>query len=415
MQVGFVSTRLAGTDGVSLEVRKWSDVLSAIGHQCFYLAGEVDWPRERSYVVSEAHFKHPEISALSEALFGRKARSPETSQAVQALKGHLKSHLYRFVDSFALDLLVVENALAIPMNVPLGLALTEFIAETEIPTIGHHHDFSWERARFWPNAALDYLHSAFPPNLPSIRHVVINSIAVEQLAFRKGLGSTLIPNVMDFESPPSEPDDSVADLRSALDIMPDKFLLLQPTRIVPRKGIEHAVELVRRLSSPATLLISHASGDEGTAYETYLHTYAELMDVRVLFAADIFDYRRQETPNGRKMYDLADAYQIADLVTYPSSLEGFGNAFLEAIYHRRPIVVNRYEVFRTDIQPKGFEVIVFDGFITHETVQQTEALLRDPARMVEMADHNYELGRRYYSYRTLERRLSSLLDGWWKL
>jgi glycosyltransferase involved in cell wall biosynthesis len=413
-RIGFVSTRLKGTDGVSLETCKWGDVLTGLGHGCFCFAGASDWPEEHSYVVPQAHFQHPEVRELNASLFGTNTRSPETSQAIERLKEHLKTHLRRFVRTFDLDLLIVENALAIPMHVPLGLALTEFIAEMGIPTIGHHHDFSWERARFWPNAASDYLGSAFPPNLPSIRHVVINSIAAEQLAFRTGVGSTLIPNVMDFGSPPSEPDDYAADLRSVLDIARDEYLVLQPTRIVPRKGIERAIEFVRRLRSPATLVISHASGDEGTAYKTYLQNYAKLMGVRVLFAADIFDQHRREAPDGRTIYALGDAYQIADLVTYPSSLEGFGNAFLEAIYHRRPVVINRYEVFRTDIQPKGFEVVAFDGFVTRETVQQTKALLRDSARRAEMADHNYELGRRYYSYRTLEKGLSNLLDGWWK-
>ena len=79
-------------------------------------------------------------------------------------------------------MLITENVLAIPLNVPLALALTEFIAETRIPTIAHHHDFSWERKRFSVNAAQDYLHAAFPPTLPSIQHVVINSFAARQLA-----------------------------------------------------------------------------------------------------------------------------------------------------------------------------------------------------------------------------------------
>ena len=43
---------------------------------------------------------------------------------------------------------------------------------------------------------------AFPPNLPNIEHVVINSEAQEQLAHRKGIASVVIPNVLDFENPP---------------------------------------------------------------------------------------------------------------------------------------------------------------------------------------------------------------------
>ncbi len=77
---------------------------------------------------------------------------------------------------FSLEALIIENALTIPINLPLGLALTEFIAETGYPVIAHHHDFYWERQRFMNNSVQDYLAAAFPPDLPSIRHVVINSV-----------------------------------------------------------------------------------------------------------------------------------------------------------------------------------------------------------------------------------------------
>ena len=87
------------------------------------------------------------------------------------------------------------------MNVPLGVAITEFLAETNIPAIGHHHDFSWERERFIVHAASDYLRGAFPPILPNLYHVVINSAAGQELARRTGASSALIPNVMDFNNP----------------------------------------------------------------------------------------------------------------------------------------------------------------------------------------------------------------------
>ena len=46
---GFVSTRFAGTDGVSLETEKWADIFEKEGLNCFYFAGELDRDPERSY------------------------------------------------------------------------------------------------------------------------------------------------------------------------------------------------------------------------------------------------------------------------------------------------------------------------------------------------------------------------------
>ncbi|MBC8160151.1 MAG: glycosyltransferase family 4 protein [Roseiflexaceae bacterium] len=409
-RIGFVSTRLAGTDGVSLEVVKWVTVLRQLGHQCFFFAGELDWPSEISMLAPEAHFIHPDVAAINADLFDDYLRSSATSQQIQAIKERLKRQLYAFIQRFDLTLLIPQNALAIPMNVPLGLALTEVIAETGIPTIAHHHDFSWERVRFAVSAAEDVLSAAFPPALSHIRHVVINSPAARQLAMRRAVSSTLIPNVMPFEQPPPPADDYSSHLRADLGIAADELLVLQPTRVVPRKRIERAIELVARLARPATLLISHEAGDEGLDYGIYLRDYAELLGVHVLFGSDLISERRGTTATGQRVYSLADAYQHSDFVTYPSVIEGFGNAFLEALYFRRPIVLSAYDIYRVDIQPKGFQVIQFEEFITSAVVQEVQALLGDQPRIQAMVEHNYELACRFYSYSALEKHLAALLN-----
>ena len=413
-RVGFVGTRFSGTDGVSLETQKWAQVLEADGHECFYFAGTVDIPAERAYVVPEASFKHPEIEQLTVTLFDEYSRSPRISASIVRLKDHLKAHLLRFVEQFGIDLFIVENALSLPMNVPLGLALTEYLAESGRPTLAHHHDFFWERRRYLRSAATDYLRAAFPPVLPCIHNVVINSYAAAQLAMRTGASSTLIPNVMDFEHGDiQDPDDHYADdLRETLGIGPDQAFILQPTRIVPRKRIERAIELVRRLDQNSVLVISHSAGDEGMAYAAYLREYAALLEVPVVFAAEHFHARRRRGPGGQKIYSLADAYRQADLITYPSLIEGFGNAFLEAVYYRKPIVMSHYEIYFTDIEPQGFRLIGFDDYIDDATVEQARRALEDPAFTQAMIEHNYGLGRRYYSYRVLEEKLHGLMSAY---
>ena len=409
LRIGIVSTRLAGTDGVSLETEKWAGILTARGHTCFYFAGELDRPDEISYLLPEAHFQHEEIARLHEDLFNHPIRQSATSEKIHKLRQHIKQHLYQFQRQFEIDVLITENVLAIPLNVPLALALTEFIAETRIPTIAHHHDFSWERKRFSVNAAQDYLHAAFPPTLPSIQHVVINSFAARQLALRTGAISTLIPNVMDFETGPTLPDGYADDLREALGISREENFVLQPTRIVPRKRIEHAIELTRRINDSSVLVISHESGDEGSGYERYLRDYATILNTRVIFGAEMIRPQRGALPDGSKCFSLADAYYNADLVTYPSTVEGFGNAFLESVFYRKPIVMSNYEIFKTDIQPKGFRVIGFDDYISDETVHMAREVIQNPDLAAELAEHNFNLGKRFFSYSILEKLLDSLL------
>jgi glycosyltransferase involved in cell wall biosynthesis len=360
--------------------------------------------------VPEAHFTHPAIIKTYTQAFSNQNRPPQLTRDIRDLAEHLKKHLYEFIKIYDIHLLLVENALAIPLNIPLGMALTEFIAETGIHTIAHHHDLYWERPRFLINCVWDYLDMSFPPRLPSVRHIAINSPAAAQLSYRRGISAHVIPNVMDFENPPAPPDEYTSSLRADLGLKPEEYLFLQPTRIVPRKGIEHSIELVRRLHVPARLVISDASGDEGDAYEKHLRSFSELLDISTLFVSDIIGDQRGRTTDGRKIYSLWDVYPFADIVTYPSLLEGFGNAFIESIYFRRPIVVNDYTIYSIDIKPKGFQAIELNGFITDEAVAKVEEVLSKPALAAEMAEHNYQLAKRFYSFGFLEHQLQGLLQ-----
>jgi hypothetical protein len=119
-RVGFVSTRLAGMDGVSLETNKWQSVLERLGHTCFAFVGQADGDPHRTMVVPLAHFEHPDVAAATSALFGSRRRARAVSRLVRQISETLVADLYEFIERFEIDLLIPENALAIPMHVPLG-------------------------------------------------------------------------------------------------------------------------------------------------------------------------------------------------------------------------------------------------------------------------------------------------------
>jgi glycosyltransferase involved in cell wall biosynthesis len=131
--------------------------------------------------------------------------------------------------------------------------------------------------------------------------------------------------------------------------------------------------------------------------------------VPLSFAADRFDEVRRTGANGEKIYSLWDAYPHADLVTYPSLLEGFGNALLETFYFQRPVVVNNYDVYATDIGPLGFDVLLLQDGVTEENVRATRALLDDRARQAQMGATNLALAQAHFSYAVLRRELPRLL------
>lgn len=409
--IGFVSTRFAGQDGVSLESAKWAEVLWEDRHVSFWYSGKSDRAAEISHVVPEAYFGFSENEWINDRVWGHDKRSRFVTERIRDLAEYIKGTLYRFVDKFDIDILIPQNALAIPMNLPLGIALTEFISETRLPSIAHHHDFFWERTRFSVNAVPEYLDMAFPPDLSNVRDVVINQEAQEQLALRKGISSLVIPNVFDFENPPAPPDEYAADVREELGLSPEDIFILQPTRVVPRKGIEQAIKLVSLLKNPnCKLVISHEAGDEGYEYLGMLQQLAREEEVDLRIVADRVGEVRQLDSRGRKVYTLWDLYPHADFVTYPSLYEGFGNALLEAIYFRKPVLINRYSIFVRDIEPKGFNLLTMDGFVTPALAEKVGEILDNETLRKQVVDHNYEVARQFFSYAVVRRNLRALIS-----
>jgi mannosylglucosylglycerate synthase len=167
--------------------------------------------------------------------------------------------------------------------------------------------------------------------------------------------------------------------------------------------------LVSRLDLPkARLYITHRSDDEGLAYWHWLKREAQVMGVQVQLIDHLIGNERAEL-KGYKVYSLWDAYPHANLVTFPSLYEGFGNALLESIYFKRLTVVNRYPVYNADIKPLGFQFVEMDGFVDDHTIQETSQLLQDPQRVQEMVELNYQIALEQFSFEVLERKLGELL------
>lgn len=84
--------------------------------------------------------------------------------------------------------------------------------------------------------------------------------------------------------------------------------------------------------------------NEDSSYTEKLIEKAKDKNVNLKFINNIVDHSRTYRAN-EKVYSLWDIYTEADIVTYPSLLEGWGNQFLEAVFAKIPVLVYEYPVF----------------------------------------------------------------------
>ncbi len=392
-----VSTRFAGLDGVSLEAAKVAEALSDDGGTFAWFAGELGDGFSPGMVDAAAHFEGAANQMIQTAAFGGIDASGLVERIDSAADELLRS-LRRFVVEYSVEALIVQNALAIPMQLPLGVALTRFINEMAMPVVAHHHDFSWERDRFSVCAVPDVVARCFPPIAPNLAHIVINQDARDELRRRTGAEAFVLPNVMDFERGPTHIGDGDA-FREQAGLGANDVVLLQPTRVIERKGIELTIDLAHRLADPSVkVVVSHGIDLSVGYWESLQHRAIDLgVDLRLV-------------PTGGDGSSLADAYAASDLVCFPSLYEGFGNALLEAFFYRRPVFVNRYSVYRRDIVPTGVQCIEIDDGVTDNAVVEAERWLGDPQRSVGAIERNFEIGLEHYSYSKVREVFADAFD-----
>jgi len=421
VRIGIIIGRIGDIDGVSLETEKWIHVLRRMGHDLYIIAGRYTahlLDAEKETHLPMLSFFSPECEWEQKRAFFYPDEDPaELLHHLEHASEVVAIQLFKWIMSSGIEVLLCENAAALPCHLSMGMGIKKLVENTGIQTVCHDHDFWWERGDRYktPHQSVEEIvKSTFPLQIPHVRHAVINSDARETLRTRYNIDSVIVPNVMDFGAPYGVEDDYNRDLLAAIGLQEDDIPLFQVTRIDKRKGIETSIELVDRLEDRKVKLVITGSraDDERFGYFRFL---LELIQEKKLDDRVFFGYRRilphrGVNLQGEKIYSIPDAYANARACTYFSTYEGFGNAFVECVLSKTPIFVNNYKpVFWSEIGSKGFKtVMIEDNTLTDNAVAEIDRIIHDEKLCSEIAEFNYELAKKYFTYDVLEEKLRDL-------
>jgi glycosyltransferase involved in cell wall biosynthesis len=271
------------------------------------------------------------------------------------------------------DLVVVENACSLPMNLAASSALAQVLRGRR--ALLHHHDLPWQRRH------LRHL-EGWPPDDPDWAHVTVNDLSRRELA-EHGIRATTVYNSFDTDLGTGRRQHA----RRLLGLSPDERLVLQPTRAIARKNIRASVRLAEALGATYWLT---GPAEDGYAAELDSILRAARCPLRRGVPGDL---------------DLADAYAACDVVSFPSTWEGFGNPLIEAAVHRKPLAVGSYPVIG-EVARFGFRWFRADV----PAALDSWLLNPDPG----LLDVNEYLAGRHFSLGSLPQRLADVLEaaGW---
>ncbi len=335
----FLSFRLGLTDGVSVVAAAWASAFERIGFETYTIAG-----------AGPVDVTVPGLAIAAEL-------APEPAELEDALAGS--------------DVVVVENLLSIPLNLPASRVVASVLAGR--PAILHHHDPPWQRERFAHVREL-------PPDDPTWAHVTINDLTCSQMANRS-FEATRIYNGFDVDVREGDR----AAVRAAMGLRDDDLLCAHPVRAIARKNIPGAIAATEALGGVYWLL--------GEPEEGYGPTLA-----RVLGSARC-PVHHGDAPS------RDDIYAAADVVLFPSIWEGFGNPPVEAALYRKPVVVGTYPV------AAELEALGFRWFHPHR-LDELREWLADPDHT--LLDVNRQVASEHLSLEAMTAAIERLLDarGW---
>lgn len=444
MNIALCHFRVGETDGVSLEMDKWKIALEKLGHNVIFVAGSEGTSSAK--IIPALHYQHPLNTKITTNVY-RNFKDYDSEEKLKndifSLAIKIEHDLMHCIQEHNIDVLVPNNILSLGWNLSAGIAFTNVVRKTGIKTICHHHDFHWERVLYAnPKVSFvtDLLNEYFPPVHEHISHVCINQIAKSELKARFNIDATVVPNVFDFLENTIVEDNYNMNLRDELGVEKGDILFVQTTRIVERKAIELAVDVLEEViknekvlhnkrlyngeffSEQNTIYFVLAGKNESNKYYKKLCKYAKSKGVPILDISDKITHKRS-FKNGTKKYSLWDVYSIANFITYPSILEGWGNQFLEAIVAKLPIVTFKYPVYVSDIEKYEFNIVSLgstytkkkDGLakvpreILNEAVSSIFSYLLDLDYREKKTRDNFKIGSEKLSLENLQQMVKSFI------
>jgi glycosyltransferase involved in cell wall biosynthesis len=363
--------------GVESVIRQHAQLMSRHGHQVTIVCGEgsVFDQQIQTLVLRELNSQEPLVRAAQE-----EAYNGRPGQAYFLLLETLQKQFIPLFRKF--DCLVVHNLFTMPFNLAGTQALSGLAAESR-KTIAWSHDLAASNPDYKipPYRVFDLLRE----RQPGVRYVTISAArAAEFRNLMQSEADAIVPNGMDLVGACTLTPE-VADL--VRDDLATSIILFYPTRILARKNIAFALQIVaalRDLGLRVRLLISGAPDSHNRAsvdHSAGLKRLAADLQVQkfIHWINELFYV------DERQLHSL---YMVADGMLFPSRQEGFGLPLLEAAAHRLPVFCSDIEPLKSialsgtllfDLRdaPRNVAERIRDAFAHDAIFKRRKQLLRD--------------------------------------
>ncbi len=472
LRIGIIHSLIGKNDGVSIVIDQTvnamvKDMKIDLGN-IFFLCAHSS-PRFNAQ-TNEVFWHKNELHKTIIQTYNDPTPPPGLEEAIHEAALYAKDVIKKWVDHNYIDLIIAHNT-SHPYNFITAVGLGYYIEELRSQGIiwpklmVWWHDSYFERAIFSrPNSVvkkfLKYLPGAYVDGMAFINQQQIDLGKKVFAQYNKNnlekffdMRAVVVPNTSDIPwdwrandwensdkiiAPPQDKynETLLRDLgvmkaiRSRGFKPEDMVILLQHTRIVPRKKIEQAIDLAFRLSERylmddlkkcIVVLVSGHSGDEQNEYKKFLVDYHNQLekespkaDVILVFGEEVILSHRDIIVD-KKYYNFVEVPSViaaaGGIGTYFSELEGFGNNLLEMISMGLPAVINKYDIYKKEIEHLGFALPAIENQdITDGLVEDAYQLLNNVKTRNRVVENNLEVLEEKLDHEIIAEKITPLIS-----
>jgi glycosyltransferase involved in cell wall biosynthesis len=330
--------------GVENVVRDQANMLVHAGHDVKVLTGTgVDTGEKYQLVVVPQLAPDFALNKTVRAVLDRGQSDQNFSQYRSALVEALEAELA------GADLTIVHNIFTVHHNLACTRALHDLAPR--------HKMIAWTHDLTATNSDAALPNPTQPPwnlmrtSAKDVTYVATSGLRAAEIKehLKPAVEPAVIPNMVD----PMRLFGLSPEMRAALltlEIPWRDFVFLLPARVMVRKNIDFAIEIIGKLRGQGRnplLLITAAKVADSPASEHYgaflRQSLPPELHGHVYFLSDYF-LVQDDT--------LRDLYLLSDCLLFPSKQEGFGLPVLEAAMHRMPVWCRDIPAYR-DLEGSG--------------------------------------------------------------
>lgn len=296
---------------------------------------------------------HPDVLAVK-----RELDRGLVSSAFDRLVDQQEAALRRALDGT--DICIVHNLHTMNKNLPLTAALHRL---TSPALVAWTHDLAWTNSQYRPELHAGYPWELLRQNWSGTRYVTISEPRRDELAELLGVPAdtiTIIPPGVDMARF-FQWTEQTSQIAAKLRLLDADLLLLLPARLTRRKNIALALHVLHALrqqdARDTRLIVTGPPGPHNPANPGYLGELLNLRRSLNLVDTAHFLYELGNMTLVPEETTIANLYQMADALFFPSLQEGFGIPLLEAGLAGLPVFCSALPAFQ---QTGQGDVVYFD-------------------------------------------------------